>query len=392
MRRWNGMVAAAVLAGTVLAADAGLAADTAPRALALSAAGNLLVGNSTRVADAGGAPAPVASGGAILLDERCRVGDVHAATGLTARLLARVDGDVDVAGGGVQLGPQAHVTGDVAGEQTVVVGVSARVDGAVVSRRGGVTVGRLGAVRGDVFAQRDWRGDRDIVVGAPGTVLAVKGRTSVRDRSEYFAEIDHEGPIAFLGVGDPILHAAVRKVPAGTLHAPAADGFGLARVALAAVTPGSEDRTVAGRARGGTPLPPGSYGTVVLQQGAVVRLTAGTYAFARLVAASDARFVADLGATPAPLRILIAGDAVLGRRVRLDLVGDDAAARAALVLTTTGGAFRLDQDGVWAGTVLGAGNVTFGKHVGLAGAAWSGGQLAIGRDGDVTWVPSGLDW
>jgi predicted acyltransferase (DUF342 family) len=53
-----------------------------------------------------------------------------------------------------------------------------------------------------------------------------------------------------------------------------------------------------------------------------------------------------------------------------------------------GGAFRGDQDVVWMGAILTAKNVTLGKHTTLRGSVWSKGDVQVGRDAVLEWVPA----
>src|SRR6185369_13824281 len=142
---------------------------TDPSAFVVSAGGNLYVGNGTRV------PGPVGANGSLSLDERVRVPLAVARRDVKMRLLGQVDGDLLSVGGAVQLANQVHVGGTLMADRDVVVGVSARVDGDVVATDGDVRVVRLASVAGDVYADHDFRGDRDVVVGSPGSRVEVRG-------------------------------------------------------------------------------------------------------------------------------------------------------------------------------------------------------------------------
>jgi predicted acyltransferase (DUF342 family) len=377
---------AIALAGGPPAAAQTAPPPTDPAAFTFSADGDLYVGNSTVV------PGPVGANGALLLDERARVPLALARRDLALRLLAAVDGDAVSVGGDADLAHQARVGGDLCAERGVVVGVSARVDGDVIAPAGGVRIARLASVGGDVYADRDFRGERDVAIGAPGSRVEVRGNAILRDRSVYFASILHEGALAVLGTGEPVFHASVVAVSPGTLAPPGMPAWKLETRAIPPASPGGVDVTVT-KADGPIVLPPGRYGAVTLGQQARVVLRAGRYDLDQLAAQSDARIVVELPAPDDVLDLRVRRDARPGRRFVLDLGTSNAALRrdrAARVRTAVGGTFRGDQDVVWAGTILAGRGVVLGKHTTLTGAVWSKGDLAVGRDGIVDWVPSAV--
>lgn len=393
---WTGRTVAAI-AGVVLAhgacgGPAAQAAETiAPQDVAVAAGGSLLVGNAVRVL-VGGTPvtAPIAARGSVLLDERAVVGDVHAGAGFKAKLLARVTGDVVVRRGGLQLSNQVQIGGDLLVGGPVVLGLEARVAGDVVSADGSVKIGRLADVDGDVYAGDDLRGDKDARVGSAGTVVAVCGDAVLRDRSDWWGTIRHAGDVRFLGGRRPRLHGGIEAVAASALAAPADPDWTFAGADLRVGQPGRDDVVVtAGTTRA---LAPGAWGTLTLEQRATVRLAPGAYAFAAIVATSDARIVVDPGTAPAGLTLDVRGAAQLGRRVRMSLAAGSPLEAAARIVTRTGGPFRLDQDGVWLGTVRARAGLVLGKHVSLTGAAWSASSMQLGRDTVVAWVPNPDAW
>ena len=78
----------------------------------------------------------------------------------------------------------------------------------------------------------------------------------------------------------------------------------------------------------------------------------------------------------------------------MDVMTSDAAlrrSRAARITTITGGSFRGDQDVVWAGAILSAKDVVFGKHTTFRGATWSKGNTIVSRDCVLEWVPLPTD-
>ncbi len=393
------------MAVVLLAAVPAAAADvpsSAPRDFALSADGDLYLGNATRVVTRTPAaepdaaptdvPAPIAANGSLLLDERTLVGDAIARRDAKLRLLAEVAGDLVVTDGKVQLAGQAHVRGAVLADAGVVAGISSRVDGDLAAARGSVRIVRLARVRGNVFARREFRGDRDVVVGAPGTTVETPGAVLLRDRGEYFASILYEGTLTFVGTGEPTLRASVTQVSPGTLAAPAMPAWRLERLTLADADPGSQDVTVT-KQSGDVTLVPGRYGRVVLGQESVVHLAPGAYDLDELQAQSDVRVVVEVADPTARVELRVRGDVRAGRRFAMDLgLRSDAErqARASRIRTVVGGTFRGDQDVVWAGEILAGKSIVLGKRTILIGGAWSRGDLDVGRDSRVIWVPAAV--
>lgn len=395
-RGWTTRAGAAMAAMLTLAhgacavRTAQAAATIAPADVAAAAGGSMLVGNSVRLVVGGtNVTAPIAARGAVLLDERVVVGDVHAGAGFKAKLLSRVTGDVVVRRGALQLSNQVQVGGDLLVGGPVILGLEARVAGDVVSPNGSVKIGRLADVDGDVFAGDDLRGDKDARVGSAGTVVAVRGDAVIRDRSDWWGTLRHAGDVKFLG-GRPRLHGGMETVPASALQSPADPEWTFAGTELRLGQPGRDDVRV--EAETTRVLAPGAWGTLTLEQGATVRLVPGAYVFAAIEATSDARIVVDPGMAPAGVAIDVRGAALLGRRVRMTLASGAPLEAAARIVTRTGGPFRLDQDGVWIGTVRARAGLTLGKHVTLTGAAWSASTMQIGRDSEVAWVPAPGAW
>jgi hypothetical protein len=355
-----------------------------PSAFVLSAGGNLYVGNATAV------PGPVGANGACLLDERVHAPLAVARRDVKLRLLATVDGDTLSVAGVAQLANQARVRGSLVAASGVTVGVSARVDGDVVATGGPVRIARLASVGGDVFADREFKGDRDVVVGTAGSRLEMCGDAIIRDRGEYFATILHEGALSLVGLGAPVFHASVVAVAPGTLVAPGMPAWKLATPSLPAADPGSVDVTVT-KAASPVVLPPGRYRALTLEQEALVVLSPGVYELESLVAQSDARLRIDLAGAADTLELRVRRDVRPGRRFVMDVATGDAAVRrerAARIRTFAGGSFRGDQDVVWIGAVRAANDVTFGKHTTLVGSAWSKRDLHVGRDALLDWVPA----
>lgn len=376
------------VAALVLAVASPAAAVTMPpgdpSAFVLSAGGNLYVGNSTRV------PGPVGANGSMLLDERVRVPRAIARRDVKLRLLAQVDGDLVSVAGTAQLSNQVHVGGALMADRDVVVGVSARVDGDVTAADGAVRIVRLASVAGDVYADREFRGDRDVVVGSPGSRVETRGNAIIRDRSEYFAAIAYEGTLSVVGIGAPVFHASVTALSKGTLASPSMPAWKLDTLPLPSADPGAADVTIA-KTDGPVALPPGRYHTVTLEQEARLVLSPGVYELDQLVAQSDARIMVALPGASDTVELRVRRDVRPGRRVAMDLGTGDTALRrdrASRVRTVAGGAFRGDQDVVWAGAILAAKNVTLGKHTTLRGFAWSKGDLQVGRDSVLEWVPA----
>lgn len=354
--------------------------STQPVAYALAGGRGVDVGNSTRVA------APIASDGSLLLDERAFVGRSLVRTGVHTRLLAQIDGDLTVTDGPVDFGNQAHVRGSVAASGSIIVGQASRVDGDVVSTDDDVRIVRLAEVDGNVFVAGEFRGERDVRVGAPGTTVQVRGDVVIRDRGEYLAEILHEGPITFFGVGAAVLHAGERQVPPGSLVTPPLPAWRLDPIRLPDVKPGTVDVLV--QVGEHAALAPGAYGSLVLEQEAVLALVAGGYRFADVDTRPDSRVEITLGATDA-LTIDVAGDVAFGRRFRMVPPRGDPTAGARIVVRA-GDTLRGEQDAVLAGTLIARKNVILGKHTTLAGAAWSAGLVQVGRDSTVSWLPSAV--
>jgi hypothetical protein len=270
-----------------------------------------------------------------------------------------------------------------------VVGVSARVDGDVATTGGPVRVARLASVGGDVYADGDFKGDRDVVVGTTGSWLEVRGDAIIRDRSEYFAAILHEGALSLVGTGAPVFHASVVAVAPGTLAGPGMPAWKLATPSMAGADPGATDVTVT-KAASPVSLAPGRYGAVVLEQEARLVLSAGVYEIESLAAQSDARMRVELAAAPETFELRVRRDVRPGRRFVMDVAtGDDAVRRdrAARVRTLAGGSFQGDQDVVWVGGVRAGNDVTFGKHTTLVGSVWSKRDLHVGRDAVIDWAP-----
>lgn len=185
-------------------------------------------------------------------------------------------------------------------------------------------------------------------------------------------------------MGAAVLHAGETQVPRGSLAAPAVPAWRLDPIHLPDAAPGSNDVIV----RGGEPaaLAPGAYGSLVLEQDAVLALAAGAYRFADIDTRSDSHFEIALGATET-LTIDAKGDVTFGRRFRMQPPRGDAAAGARIVIRA-GDTLRGDQDAVLAGTLVARKAVILGKHTTLAGAAWSAGLVQVGRDSEVEWLRS----
>ena len=358
-----------------------------PSAFVFSANGNLYVGNSTRV------PGPVACNGTMLLDERVEVTAAVARRDLKMRLLSLVTGDALSMDGGAQLSNQVRIVGTLAAERNVVVGVTARVDGDVTSTSGDVRLVRQSMVLGDVYADGEFRGDRDVRVGQPGSLVEVRGDAIIRDRSEYFAAIMYEGTMSVVGVGAPVFHAGVTQASPGTLVSPSLPAWKLGTLSLESASPSSSSVTVTSD-MGPTALPPGRYGTLSIGQEGIAVLSPGVYDFDQVVGQSDARLQMLLPAATDTITLRVRRDMKPGRRFAMDLMTSDAAlrrSRASRITTITGGSFRGDQDVVWAGAILSAKDVTFGKHTTFRGAAWSKGNTFVSRDSVLEWVPLPAD-
>jgi hypothetical protein len=361
------------------------AMPTDPAAFTFSAGGDLYIGNSTHV------PGPVGANGAILLDERVRVPLALARRDFKMKLLSTVLGDATSVGGAARLMNQTRVGGSLCAARGVTVGVAASVDGDVTAAAGDVRLVRNALVAGDVYADRDFRGERDVTVGSPGSRLEIRGDAIIRDRGEYFASILHEGSLAVLGNGEPTFHAGVVAVSHGTLASPGMAAWRLDTLALPQASPGAGDVTVT-KKDGVVVLPPGRYRVVTLEQQARMVLTAGVYHFDHLVSQSDADIRVDLPGAGDALELRVRRDVRPGRRFVLDLGTKNAELRrdrAARIRTIAGGAFRGDQDVVWAGAILSGKGLSFGKHTTLVGSAWTKGDLEVGRDAVVDWVPLG---
>lgn len=358
--------------------------------LPLSARTTLGIGNSNRVVHPDGTAAPIAAGGMVLLDERCYVGTIHAGNHVRSKLLAEVDGDVVVTRGTLQFGNQTYVHGNVTAAGAAVVGVSSIVDGDVTSITGDVTIARLSTVGGNVFAGDGYNGERDIVVGSPGTTVQVVGDSIVRDRSEYFGDIVHEGQIAFPGVGEPTLHGTVTQVPAGSLTVPALPLWSLAHVTIDDVPPGF-DTVRARTADGVVEVPPGEHRGLNIDRGATARLVSGDYTFDQILTNSDAHLEIDLSAPPHTLRVRVRNDVSFGRRFTMDVGSNDPAvkeaAAAAILFESTGG-IRVSPDAVLYGTFRSDDTMGFGHRTMHMGGAASASTLKVGRDSTLIWVPS----
>jgi len=358
-----------------------------PASFVFSANGNLYVGNSTRV------PGPVAANGSMLLDERVQVTSAVARRDIKFRLLTLITGDAISTDGGAQLSNQVRIVGNLAAERDVVVGVTARVDGDVMSTSGDVRLVRQSMVLGDVYADGEFRGDRDIRVGTPGSHVEVRGDALIRDRSEYFAAIMYEGTMSVLGVGAPVFHASVTQMSPGTLAAPSLPAWKLDTLSLESANPSSSAMTVTSD-MGPTAIPPGRYGALSIGQEAVVVLSPGVYDFDQITAQSDARIQMLLPAATDTITLRVRRDVKPGRRVAMDLMTNDGAlrrSRASRILTMTGGSFRGDQDVTWSGAILTGKDLFFGKHTTFRGATWSKGNTFVSRDSVLEWVPLPAD-
>lgn len=386
--RTLGMVLVGLLAVALEAA-----AGVHPRELPLSAQRALRIGNAAmvRVRGPGGlVPAPIGCNGSVMLAERVLVGDVQARTLVQARLQAHVAGDVVVTEGGVQLANQVHVDGDVTARDTVVLSIGAEVDGDLTSTRGAVKVGRLAVVGGNVYAGGEFRGERDVQIGAPGTVVALAAGGQIRDRSEYFGDILHEGLLTFVGTRRAKVHGDVVAMAPDSLVEPAMRDWSLETVPSRRIVPGSDSRRIVKTKNGGTVLAPGSYGSVVLEEDAVIALEAGEYSFDQLATGPSTGMVVDLGDGAGTVTIQVRGDVGLGRRFRMTVRGGGEGDPAARILFRVGGTFRSEQDGILHGTIIADRAAQLGKHTRLTGAAWSRGLLDVGRDSEIVWVPSAL--
>lgn len=374
------------MAVVVMTVAGAASAGVHPRELPLSAQRVLVIGNSTVVATSTGQPAPVGSNGTVMIDERAVVGNVYARSAVRARLLSDIRGDVMVTDGVAQLANQVHIRGNLTAEQAVIVGTGSQVDGDVTSTRGSVKIGRMAIVRGDVAAGGEFRGERDIKVGSPGSIMALRGGGQMRDRSEYFGDVLYEGSIKFVGAKRPKLHGELLAMPRGTLPQPDLEAWGLDVVPWRRVAAGGADRRIA-KVPGGTPLAPGAYGDVNVDQESTFVLGAGEYAFDSLTTSSDTTMIVDLGPT-GTLTVMVRSEVNLGRRFRMVVRGGDAP--AARIMFRAGGSFRADQDTILVGSLLADSAVDLGKHTRLTGAAWSRGIVEVGRDSEIVWVPSSL--
>jgi hypothetical protein len=384
VRRGLGLAALAIaVASGESGADEFAAPPTDPTAFVLSAGGDLYVGNGTRV------PGPIGANGAMLLDERVRAPLAVARRDAKLRLLATVDGDLLSITGSAQLANQVHVRGGIGAARGVVVGVSARVDGAVMAPAGPVRVTRLATVAGNVSAAREFRGERDVVIGVPGSRVEVRGDAIIRDRSEYFATVAYEGTLSVVGTGAPVFHAAVLATTPGTLAVPVLPEWKLSALAVPAADAGSEDVTVT---QGSSPmaLAPGRYGVLTLEQEGEVTLSPGVYEIDELDTQSDARVHLALAGAADTIALRVRHDVRPGRRFVMDVGTTDPAVRrerASRVSTAVGGLFRGDQDVVWSGGLVAGKGISLGKHTTLVGAAWTKGNLRVGRDSVIDWVP-----
>jgi hypothetical protein len=233
------------------------------------------------------------------------------------------------------------------------VGVTARVDGDVMSTSGDVRLVRQSTVLGDVYADGEFRGDRDIHVGQPGSHVEVRGDAIIRDRSEYFAAIMYEGTMSVLGVGAPVFHASVTQMSPGTLASPSLPAWKLGTLSLGSASPSSTSVTVT-KDMGPTALTPGRYGSLSIGQEGIVVLSPGVYDFDQVLAQSDARLQMLLPAATDTITLRVRRDVKPGRRFAMDVMTNDAAlrrSRASRITTITGGSFRGDQDVVWAGAI-----------------------------------------
>ncbi len=378
------------MTAVAMVAVAGIAsAGVHPRELPLSAQRSLVIGNSTVVVTQAKQPAPVGSNGSVMIDERVVVGNVHARSAVRARLLANIMGNVVVTDGVAQLANQVHIRGNLTAEQAVIVGTSSQVDGDVTSTKGSVKIGRLAVVRGDVSAGGEFRGERDVKVGSPGSIMALRGGGQMRDRSEYFGDVLYEGSLKFVGAKRPKMHGALLAMPRGTLPQPDLESWGLDVVPWRRVAAGGSDRRIT-KVPGGTPLAPGNYGDVTVDQETTFILGAGEYAFDSLTTSSDTTMIVDLGSGAGTLTVLLRSEASFGRRFKMVVRGGGEGAPAARILLRAGVAIRADQDTILHGTLLADGAVDLGKHTRLTGAAWSRGYVEVGRDSEVVWVPSDL--
>ena len=145
---------------------------------------------------------------------------------------------------------------------------------------------------------------------------------------------------------------------------------------------------------GPTALAPGRYGALSIGQEGVVVLSPGVYDFDQVLAQSDARLQMQLPAGTDTITLRVRRDVKPGRRFAMDVMTSDAAlrrSRAARITTITGGSFRGDQDVVWAGAILSAKDVVFGRHTTFRGATWSKGNTIVSRDSVLEWVPLPTD-
>ncbi len=128
-------------------------------------------------------------------------------------------------------------------------------------------------------------------------------------------------------------------------------------------------------------LLPGTYGTLAIEKSGVLNLSAGDYYLDSLTA--DKQVTLNLDLSNGGINIYVANDATFAG-LTTNLNGGS----AANVYAQIGGHFRMDQGGSFSGTIYTPNGDISARDAVFTGALISGGNVDLGKDSELTFVPS----
>jgi predicted acyltransferase (DUF342 family)/competence protein ComGC len=169
----------------------------------------------------------------------------------------------------------------------------------------------------------------------------------------------------------------------------------------ATITPGTTDITVTGT----TPIAPGDYRNLTVNQNGIIELSAGTYHFnsIRLGTGNGNNAGLDLDLTAGDITIFVRGDVSFGENLRIRVntgggyqdivVGGNLVAAlkplAARIYLETLGSFSMGRDSQWFGTIYAQHQITFNHDSLLVGSYHSADRVRfLGTNTDVHFVES----
>ena len=130
-------------------------------------------------------------------------------------------------------------------------------------------------------------------------------------------------------------------------------------------------------------LAPGQYGDLELDKDNVLNLSTGEYHFDLITIEKNLQL--NLDASGGEIAIFVTGDVSLEKDLDVVLTGGDAAD----VYLETHGAFSLDKNSDWIGTIYAPmDDISFGKDTILIGAAYSSTLIHFGKNSSLTLAPS----